>query len=281
MNLQNAESILREKGKTFYWASYLLDRKQAAQAAQMYAICRKVDDIVDEAHSRTAASQELGAFKESVLRSDFFKEAEVSREAFIDLTEGVLSDLGAVEVQDEKELLNYCYQVAGTVGLMMCNVLGVRDQRAMKHAVDLGIAMQITNICRDVATDAHLGRRYLPLTLVGDLSLTDLVSPPLEKQPVLRSALSTLLGTADRYYESGLRGIVYLPLRARIAILVAAALYRQIGIKLTKRRFDYWSFRAQVSPLEKAFMTVKILFQFFTTSQYWRLPRINASENAS
>jgi len=270
MNQESASDVLRAKGKTFYWASRLLSRKHADRAANLYRVCRHLDDIVDEATSKSEARIELKAFKEITLSGTFFIEAKIDARAFNALTEGIESDLGEVVFQNDVELLHYCYRVAGTVGIMMCNVLDVNHPDAMKPAVDLGIAMQLTNICRDVATDAQLGRRYLPATLVGCPGLEDLIAPPMDKRCELASALKAMLELAERYYASGERGIVYLPVGARFGILLAARLYREIGIKLARREYDYWTHRVHLNRLEKIFITVRTLVQFTSSSLYWR-----------
>ena len=171
---------------------------------------------------------------------------------------GVESDLGEVRVADIEELLLYCYRVAGTVGLMMTAALDVTTPEALPHAIDLGIAMQLTNICRDVREDALIGRRYLPLTLVGALEPSLLVDPTGPVRETAMQALRTLLDLADRYYASGAQGLVCLPARARTGILVAAELYRGIGVMLRRREYDCWSSRAMVGTAGKAAITLRV-----------------------
>ena len=137
--------------------------------AVTYAFCRLVDDVVDEAPSEQAASEGVQAL-EAELRGDALPSALVrgfsqvmlrdggSLDAAFELIKGVRSDLDEQILQDEAELLTYAYRVAGTVGLMMCQVLRVEDPRAIPHAMDLGIGMQLTNIARDVKEDAGRGR---------------------------------------------------------------------------------------------------------------------------
>jgi phytoene synthase len=129
----------------------------------------------------------------------------------------------------------------------------------MPHAIDLGIAMQLTNICRDVRDDALLGRRYLPASLVGALEPAELVDPTAAVRAKVIPALRALLDTADHHYASGERGLQYLPGGARAGILVAARTYRAIGTVLRDRDFDCWSSRAQVGSARKALITVHTL----------------------
>ena len=266
-----SKGLLKAKGKSFYWASCLLSKKQAITAAELYAICRQADDLVDESSSASEASKKLILFRDETLQGSFFQQAQINKQAFVALTQGVESDLGVVRIENEAELLQYCYQVAGTVGIMMCDVLEVSDPKALQHAVNLGIAMQITNICRDVVADAHLGRRYLPATLVGQISIEDLAQPSKPQIQIVTSALRVLLHLADRYYESGNEGIVYLPLRARFGIFLAGRLYRQIGVKLGNRDCNYWERRISLSIAEKIIVTLKSLILFVSTPAYWKV----------
>jgi phytoene synthase len=174
-----------------------------------------------------------------------------------------------VAIKDLDALLSYCYQVAGTVGLMMCDVLGAKNPAASPYAVDLGIAMQLTNICRDVLDDAVVGRRYLPASMVGDLSPGELVNPSADIQPQLQACLGQLLGIADRYYRSGEMGLSYLPAGARTGILTAARIYRQIGFGLQRRRYRYWQGRVVVHPARKVVVTAKLLLEAPLSRSFW------------
>ena len=169
--------------------------------------------------------------------------------------------------------MRYCYRVAGTVGLMMCRILDVGADAAAPHAIDLGMAMQLTNICRDVAEDAAANRRYLPATLVGEIEPRRLVAPDGAIERRVRRAVATLLDHADRYYESGERGLAYLPLRARGSILAAARLYRAIGGVLKGRRYAYWTRRAAIPSLVKAPITAHALLTGGSRPSFWRPPR--------
>ena len=177
----------------------------------------------------------------------------------LDLITGVESDLGEVRLATMAELEQYCYRVAGTVGLMMTAALDVTTPEALPHAVDLGIAMQLTNICRDVREDALQGRRYLPAALVGPLDPAELVAPTGATRATAVGAVHTLLHLADRYYASGEAGLKYLPRGARFGILVAARLYRQIGHVLRRRDADCWSSRAYVGGPGKVGVTLRAL----------------------
>jgi 15-cis-phytoene synthase len=197
------------------------------------------------------------------------RECAIDPAIVLQLIAGVASDLGDVRMRDEAALLRYCYQVAGTVGLMMCAVLDVTDTRAHAHAVDLGIAMQLTNICRDVASDAALIRVYLPATLLGDIDVATLAYPTPTIQPRVQACVANLLIKAEHYYRSGELGLAYLPVGARSGILVAARIYRAIGIKQKRNHYDYWHQRIVVSHVAKAAITFKVLFTRTLTLSFW------------
>jgi hypothetical protein len=151
---------------------------------------------------------------------------------------GVESDPGEVRVADVAELLRYCYRIAGTVALMRTAALDVTVPEPLPHAIDLGVAMQLTNICRDVREDALRGRRYLPATLGGVLEPAALIDPACAARAAAVHAVRTLLDLADRHHTSGEQGLRYLPCGARAGILVAARVYRKIGVVLRRRDGD-------------------------------------------
>ena len=265
-----ADLLLSRRGHSFHWARSLLSNKHAERATRLYGFCRRIDDLADEATDTAAARAALAAIAQA-LRSGMSEDAatadmlQLMRACAIDaaipleLIRGVESDLGEVRVGSMDDLLHYCYQVAGTVGLMMTAALGVSKTEALPHAVDLGIAMQLTNICRDVRDDALMGRRYLPASLVGALEPMELVEPTASVRARVLPALRLLLDTADHHYARGEQGLRYLPVGAGTGILVAARTYRAIGTVLRRREFDCWSSRAHVGSARKAAITLGAL----------------------
>jgi len=265
-----ARAVLAHHAKTFQWASWFLHRTMRRDAAIVYAFCRLVDDAVDDAASTASAYHRIAEIKGMLagnLRpSDLvqaYREAAERLGFGLDparaLLAGVESDLGRVRFVDDAELLTYCYRVAGTVGLMMCGVLGVTSRTARVHAVQLGIAMQLSNICRDVREDAYLGRVYLPRTrlLASGLSETEFEPSALcsANTAVRRSVSHAVLGLiedSERVYSLAARGFQYLPARPRLAILVAANLYRAIGSRLRAHAGDALAGRTVVPSWRKA-----------------------------
>jgi phytoene synthase len=238
--------VLAYHGRSFRLASHFLPRQCRKDATVVYAMCRLIDDLVDEAPDPDTALSNLNEVRSELTGShpkrplvavflDVVKRRDIDIRATLHLTDAVLSDLDTVLVPDDKMLIQYCYGVAGTVGLMMCGVLGVRDPLATAHAIDLGIAMQITNICRDVLEDAAMGRVYLPASRLKQAgtspqALLDGTADP----EAVASVVRDLLCLAERYYSSGEHGLHYIPAKPRTAIVVASRVYRSIGLRLLR-----------------------------------------------
>lgn len=262
--MNEARATLTSRARTFRWAGRLLSEAQLDDAATLYAFCRYVDDVADDAldtKEMQAARDELAAI-DAELESGTSKRLEV--EPFLRmarrlntnlriprvLVQTLQGDIGPRHVGSTEELLHYAYGVASTVGLMMCDVLGVDDPRARPFAIDLGIGMQLTNICRDVAEDAERGRTYLP---------SDLIAAHNEPFPHPHTT-RRILWLAQRYYRSADAGLRYLPLRARLAIITASRCYEAIGTRILKGT-SRWPERVHVGQFEKTARTVMALAQ--------------------
>ncbi len=254
--------ILAEHGRTFHFASHLLGQRFRLRAAQLYAFCRYVDDLADKAKDPQLAKKQLLSLKRDLtLRSssqlqcrrmlDLVDATNMPITPVLALIDGAMLDLEPVNISSEAELIKYAYQVAGTVGLMMCAVLEVSDPKALPYAIDLGIAMQLTNIARDVGEDAELGRVYLPSDWIGELTPNEILDPTMTQAQTLKVATRRMLYLADEYYDSGLQGLYYLPRGARWAILVAAKVYRDIGALIAQADYRSWDRRAIVSKRRK------------------------------
>ena len=253
---QDSTEVLAQYGRSFHFASRLLSEPEATRVARLYRFCRYVDDLADEATDAAEARAELervdaalAGTADDPIVTDLLRlagECGMSLEPAHELLAGVRSDIGPVRVADDEELLRYCYRVAGTVGLMMCGVLGVDDPHAHPFAVDLGIGMQLTNIARDVAEDAARDRRYLPASVVGALEPVRIVAPTPELRRCLAGGVEYLLDEAERRYHSGQAGLIHLPPRARQAVWVAARVYREIGQGLRRRGCSTWGGRVVV-----------------------------------
>src|SRR5690242_3289812 len=173
---RHCREVARRHAKSFYFASFALPKEKKAAAYAIYAFCRYVDDLIDACPNGDGA-QTVARVREEFARlvsgqfaeppfapafADAVKTFGIPSAPFLDLTRGVLMDAGPVAIQTWDQLRRYCYSVASVVGLMLCPILGLTDARGTEHAIQLGIAMQLTNILRDVREDWERGRVYLP-----------------------------------------------------------------------------------------------------------------------
>ena len=254
----HSRAVLAAHARSFHLASVFLTPQQRDDAAVVYSFCRLIDDLIDEAKDPAEGCRHVEEIRgmldrtenPSALVAEFLSVADrcsIPLDAARDLIDGVISDSGAVEFQDDDDLVRYGYAVAGTVGLMMCGVIGVTEEWALSHAIDLGIAMQITNICRDVMEDAQRGRVYVPaerLFLAG-LEPDDLKRGSFDPAR-LAPVIADLLNLADEYYQSGDQGMRAIPFRPRVAIFAASRVYRAIGSQLRLQDYDVTAGRAVV-----------------------------------
>lgn len=244
--LAAARAVMATKAVTFRTAARMLPADSADDAALVYAFCRAVDDLADD-HQDTVAlarirAELLGDGAPGRVVGPFLEVAArrgIPVEAATDLVDGVTTDLGRVRIQDDHELFRYGYAVAGTVGRMMAPLLGAPGLAAAAPAVHLGVAMQLTNICRDVLEDAGRDRVYLPAERLrrAGLDPEDLVTGRADRAAVA-GVVMEVLGLAERWYASAEAGMRHLPPRTRLAVLVAARTYRAIGRRLASRGGD-------------------------------------------
>ncbi len=275
--IAESRDVLARHARTFELAGRFLGPARRDEAAVVYAFCRLVDDEIDEAEDLASGEQALAEI-EAELRGEApprpliavfaaqLAAQGVDKAVALELIAGVRSDSGTVAVADDRELLRYCYRVAGTVGLMMCGVLGVRAPQARAFALDLGIAMQLTNICRDVAEDAARGRVYLPATRLVQAG-TDgaALLAGRAPHPAIATIVLDLLALGDRHYASADLGMRFIPGPPRRANVIASRVYRGIGVVLRARGGDSLSGRAVVSRLGKLGWSVAALGRFALT----------------
>ncbi|MEM6900492.1 MAG: squalene/phytoene synthase family protein, partial [Pseudomonadota bacterium] len=226
---ESAAEILRKNGRSFNFARAFLTEIQGQRAARLYAFCRYIDDVADDASDARKAKAVLDQVKSELAGMhppspriadflDLVRETNIDLGAAIALIDGVASDLETVAFQTVSDLLRYAYKVAGTVGLMMCSVLEVDDPLAAPFAIDLGIAMQLTNIARDIQEDAENGRRYVPAAWLDGASAADIADPDASLKSNLQAAAERLIQLAEIYYESAYDGFGFLPSESPISI---------------------------------------------------------------
>ena len=256
-------NLLEKHAKSFYWASFFLSKETFKKCSSLYNFCRTLDDIVDDNNELEVKRENFLKFKEEFINKDFkssiIKEMwstinteNISTKIVFDLFDGVETDLkDRVEISKKKDLFIYSYRVAGTVGLMMSKILKVKNKEALKGAIDLGIAMQLTNISRDVIEDSKANRFY--------------INKHFEE-------ISSTINLADTFYENSFYSIKDIPISFRFSILVARRVYRKIGYKiLNKKNLKNYenSGKIYVSNTEKALETffsifdlIKLIFTF-------------------
>ncbi len=254
-------SIIKKHSKSFSLASRLLEPEARDDAVALYAYCRRADDAVDLVSAERADSSVATLASElddvyagrpcsEPVVAEFQRlvfERAIPRDYPSALIQGLRDDAAGVRYESLFDLHRYCWYVAGSVGAMMCHVLGVRRPRAVVNGAHLGMAMQLTNICRDVAEDWERGRVYVPAELLTEPALEPRTGAlPQRLVPQFRSAVRRLLADASSFYASGDEGLCYLPFRSRIAVATARNVYAAIGEVLLERGADVNGGRAYV-----------------------------------
>tara|TARA_B100001564_G_scaffold297320_1_gene263070 strand:- start:412 stop:1257 length:846 start_codon:yes stop_codon:yes gene_type:complete len=221
------DNLLKKHAKSFYWASFFLSNNTLNKCSSLYNFCRTLDDIVDDDNNLSLKREIFLKFKKDFenknLNNQIIKDMwsiidseNISKLIVIDLFDGVETDLEKkVVINSKKDLLVYSYRVAGTVGLMMSKILKVRNKEALKGAIDLGIAMQLTNIARDVCEDKARNRQYVKHDF---------------------SSIQSLIEDSQGFYEKSFKSISNIPLKSRFSVIVARRIYRKIGDYILKQK---------------------------------------------
>jgi len=251
-----SQNFLSIYAKSFNWAGFFLPKKVYQNSSDLYDFCRTLDDIADQdldlKTKKNIFEQFKNDFQTKNLENQIIKKIyhliesfEISQKIILDLFDGVETDLKEkLDFNSDKDLIVYSYRVAGTVGLMMAKILNVNSKNALKAAIDLGIAMQLTNIARDVIEDSKRNRSYISSNF--------------------ESIIKTLK-LADRFYDSSFKSIGEIPLNSRFGILVARRVYREIGNKiLNKKNMDNYknSGKIYVSNFGKINQTLLSILDF-------------------
>jgi phytoene synthase len=251
------KSYLSIYAKSFNWAGFFLPKHTYQNCSKLYSFCRILDNIADDQDTIANKEKKFKDFKELYLKNTFnnsiiedMKELEknynISKNIINDLFDGIESDIKeSVKFKSEKDLLLYSYRVAGTVGLMMAKILGVKTLTSLKAAINLGVAMQLTNISRDVIEDSINNRFYIHHSM-DDIKSTIKIS--------------------EVFYDNSFYSIKDIPINLRFAILVARRVYRKIGRKIMKiNNFEAYknSGKIYVNNLEKVLETMYSIYDFF------------------
>ena len=255
-------AAMRTGSRSFHLASLLLPQSVREPARTLYAFCRAADDLIDNGGGLSAVAA-LNARLDAVYAGTaagadgrlgrVVAEAGIERACLEMLLEGFAWDVEGRHYENLPALRAYAMRVAGSVGVMMACIMGVRAPAALEAAADLGCAMQLTNIARDVGEDARAGRLYLPLTWLREAGVDpdSFLGAP-AASPAIAGVVRRLLDEASLLYGRGDAGIAALPARCRPAIRAAAALYEAIGTEVARRGCDPVARRAVVPAWRKA-----------------------------
>ena len=249
-------NLLKKHAKSFYWASFFLSSNTLDKCSSLYNFCRTLDDIVDDDNNLEIKKEIFSKFKRDFenknLNNQIIKDIwsvidneNISKQIIIDLFDGVETDLKEkVVINSKKDLLVYSYRVAGTVGLMMSKILKVKNKEALKGAIDLGIAMQFTNIARDVCEDKARNRQYIDHDFL---------------------AIQKIISESQIFYENSFNSISNIPIRSRFSVIVARRIYRKIGDYILKQKnIDNYNKAGKiyVPMVEKIIQTFLSVFDF-------------------
>ncbi len=252
------KSYLSVYAKSFSWAGFFLPRETLKKCSVLYDFCRVADNIADDKDEIEVKEKKFAEFENEFNQKKFdnliiknmwgiMEEFNISIKIVQDLLAGIKSDIKEkVEINSKKELLIYSYRVAGTVGLMMAKILNVTKKNSLKSAIDLGIAMQLTNISRDVLEDSKNNRFYIEENF---------------------ETISSTVNLANRYYQDSFYAIKSIPISFRFSILVARRVYRKIGYKILKKKNleNYQrSGKIYVSNIEKVLETFLSIFDLIS-----------------
>ena len=256
----SSKNYLSIYAKSFNWAGFFLPKKTYKNCSYLYDFCRVVDNIADDEgeieikkikFQKFVSDFKQKNFEDPVIQNmwNIIHEFNISLEIIYDLFDGIESDIKQnVKIDTRKDLLIYCYRVAGTVGLMMAKILKVSKKQSLKSAIDLGIAMQLTNISRDVIEDSKKNRSYIN----GNFE-----------------EINSTIKLADTFYKNSFYSIREIPLSFRFSILVARRVYRKIGYKILKKKtFENYSKSGKiyVSNFEKVLETILSIYDLIVLS---------------
>ena len=256
----SSKNYLSIYAKSFNWAGFFLPKKTYKNCSYLYDFCRVVDNIADDEgeieikkikFQKFVSDFKQKNFEDPVIQNmwNIINEFNISLEIIYDLFDGIESDIKQnVKIDTRKDLLIYCYRVAGTVGLMMAKILNVNKKQSLKSAIDLGIAMQLTNISRDVIEDSKKNRSYINGSF---------------------EEINSTIKLADTFYKNSFYSIREIPLSFRFSILVARRIYRKIGYKILKKKtFENYSKSGKifVSNFEKVLETILSIYDLIILS---------------
>ncbi len=283
-SLAQCREMIRVGSKSFSLASKLFDSQTRDAACFLYGWCRYCDDQIDLIQEPARQQQRLTSLEKTTEAAFQNTEAPESpvfvalhhiAKAYgipslyaMELLQGLEMDIKRQTYRNIDELTFYGYRVAGTVGLMMSHIMGVTDERALKNAADMGTAMQLTNIARDVVDDANMGRVYLPLDWLEKARVPASEIAEIKYRDGIARVTAQLLDAADEFYRSGNQGLKYLPWRSALAVAMASSVYAKIGDLVRKKGPRAWDRRTVVPAWRKVLSLLRGLYLVGLTVPY-------------
>jgi len=262
---QYCEEKTRGSGSSFYYAFLFLEEDQKRAMMALYAFCREVDDIADEISDEAIAMQKIGFWREELHRA-FNNQAQhpagielgwakdhfsLDEELFVEILDGMLMDIGGKPILKASDLSLYCYRVAGAVGLLSIEIFGYHSRKARDFATSLGDALQLTNILRDLKSDAEIGRIYLPQEDRIRFKVADQDFKDGNLSEGMAALLQHYAEKAEAAYNNALEQLPEEDRESlRPSLLMASIYYAQFE-RLKKNNFDSWRHSAHISPLRK------------------------------
>lgn len=272
---KHARSIIKHHAKSFFLSSQFLPKQKRIAAYSVYAFCRYADNIVDNPRNRSTEEvlRELENFRDEVELSFKYKESEhpvlksfafiadkydIPKQYAMDLLDGVKMDLEKNRYETFDELYLFCYRVASVVGLMMTYILGFnKNENTLEYAEKLGIAMQLTNILRDIKEDKQQNRIYIPLKEMQDFGVSEFAIMNEKNSDELRELIKFQVDRAWNYYLEAEPGIKMLDKDSRFAIYAASRIYSGILNIIQNNNFNPFQSRAFVPNRKKAAILLK------------------------
>jgi phytoene synthase len=275
LGFKQARLITKEHAKTFYFASHFLSKEQADASYSVYAVCRISDDSVDISKNKLLMVAKIEdkikmAYSEAGLEDDCLtafrntvNRYKIPKHYFDELLSGVKMDLNKTNYADFEQLKQYCYKVAGVVGLMMLKILGSNSKKAEEFAVDLGIAMQLTNILRDIKEDFNMDRIYLPKDEMKKFKIDqDLIKKGTVNQDFI-DFMQFQIKRARYYYKQAEQGICLIKsMRCRLVTILMSKIYAGILTSIEKNNYDVFTKRAHTNILDKISIVISTLLRF-------------------
>ncbi len=273
------ENYIRFYGKSFYWAGKFLEKEVFEDCSTLYAFCRVIDNLVDKkSNSKKNVKKFIKDYQSQnskIQVNKKFKKIEtkyqIPKKYINDLFYGINLDTKTVKIKSTKEIIRYSYYVAGTVGAMMSYIFQTSKPQAIKHAINLGIAMQLTNISRDVLKDAYLNRIYLPENMLNkEITANDIIKKKFNKKHLFL-VIKKIIFLSEKYYDNGNIGIKHLPKKVKFPIFLASSLYRGIGKKIFSSSYKrYFLDRTYLNFMEKIIITFKSFYFFFIVNNSYK-----------